>query len=381
MEGSKEPIKIIHVIKKATYGGAQAYVFDLVTQAKIRGFSPIFAFGQQGGLVAKVSALNVQTSQIKTLTEKASFFQELKAFFELYSFFKKEHPDIVHIHNSKFGIISELSARISGCKKIIFTSHKWHYNEDRPWWEKSIFLFFEWLTIVFSTSTIVTSETMYVKAPSFLFPKKLKIIKNGIENFSMYGKENAYSVLKLPFSNNSFVFGVISGLQKDKGLDILIKAFKEVLRIFPDAKLFIIGDGEEKASLETTVQNEKLSENIHFLGEMPDAREYLKVFNIFVLPSRSEALGYSILEAGIARIPCIATRVGGITEVVDHQKTGLLVSKNDAHELFLAMIFAIQNKELMESYAKNLNQKVLTEYTKKEMLEKTFALYSTPKNS
>ncbi|MFZ2152192.1 MAG: glycosyltransferase family 4 protein [Minisyncoccia bacterium] len=381
MNDSKGAFKIFHVITKGTWGGASAHVYDLLTEAVRRDFETTLVFGASGELSEKANSSNIPSIQIPSLVRNVSIARDIKTLFTLYTLFRKEKPDIVHIHSSKAGFTGTLAARFAGCKKIIFTAHGWPHNEKRPEWQKIIFRVFEWLTILFSTHTIVVSDTMYTQAPSFLIHKKLHIIKNGVDSFTLYGKENARTALHLSYPTSTFIFGTIAELHKNKGLDILIHAFKKIHQNYPNAKLCIIGDGEEKNTLKDIIRREKLENDVILLGNIPEAKEYLKAFTVFVLPSRTEALGYVLLEAGLAKTPCIATRVGGIPEIIEHEKTGILVSKEDVRELSMALEFTLTHKQDMEKYAQSLHEKVLTEYTKKEMLEKIFDLYSTPKNS
>lgn len=381
MEDTEKPLKIVHVLRKATYGGTQACVFDILDTVKKQGHTPVLIFGMKGDLEKRLLDLNVTTHHLPLLGEKPSLRHQCKAFLKLIALFRREQPDIVHVHNTKFGLAIELAARVSGCKKVFFTSHGWHHNEDRPLWQKVAFFFMEWLVVLFSTKTIVVSETMYAQAPSFLIPKKLHIIKNGIVSFPTYGKDRAQALLGIEASSETIIFGVIANLHKNKGVDVLIKSFKKLHIAAPNTRLYIIGDGKEMPILQKATRDEKLENAIHFLGKVDNARDYLKAFTVFILPSRTEAFGYSILEAGIAKIPCIATRVGGIPEIIEHKKSGLLVSKDDVQELFLAMMFATQNRKEMESFALTLHNTVLNEYTQENSLGQLFTLYSTPKNS
>lgn len=381
MDDPKATQKILHIITKATWGGAQVYVYDLLQEAKNRGFQAILVYGVEGELKERLATYDIQTIHTPSLERNINIFGDIKTLFTLYKILRKERPDIVHIHSSKAGLIGSLAARFARIPKIIFTAHGWPHNESRPEWQKIIFRVFEWCTIFFSTKTIAVSETMHAQAPDIFLRNKVTTIKNGVEFFSLYGKESARTTLKLPFPPNTFVFGTIAELHKNKGLDVLIRAFAQAYKQYPNIKLCIIGEGEERTSLEKMIVQEKLTSHIILLGNVQSAKEYLKAFTVFVLPSRTEALGYVLLEAGIAKIPVIASRVGGIPEIIEHQDTGLLVSKEDVREFSLALLFALTHKDDMGLYAKNLHEKVLKEYSKKDMLEKIFTLYSTPKNS
>jgi len=381
MDDSKESLKIVHIITKATWGGAQVYVYDLLEEAKRQGLKTTLIYGVPGELSERLIGVSISSIHTPSLERNIHIFGDLKTLLTLYKIIKKEHPDVVHIHSSKAGFIGGLAARLARIPKIIFTAHGWPHNESRPEWQKIVFRFLEWCTVLFSTQTIAVSETMHAQAPDIFLRKKVVTIKNGVSPFSLYGKENARATLQLFLPGQTFVFGTIAELHKNKGLDILIRAFAQAHKHYPQTKLCIIGGGEEHAFLKKLIYQEKLTQDIILLGNISNAKEYLKAFTVFVLPSRTEALGYVLLEAGIAKIPCIASRVGGIPEIINHQETGLLVSKEDVREFTLALLFALTHKHEMEVYAKNLHEKVLRDYSKKEMLENIFALYSTPKNS
>jgi len=381
MDDSKEHRKILHIITKATWGGAQVYVFDLLCEAQKRGFEPVLIYGTNGELSERVVGFGIRTLQTNSLERDVHILGDIKTLFSLYKIIQKECPDVVHVHSSKAGLLGSIAARLARTKKIVFTAHGWPHNESRPDWQKIIFRFLEWLTILFSTNTIAVSETMHAQAPDLFLQNKITVIRNGIDSFSLYGKENARAALNLFFPAQTFVFGTIAELHKNKGLDVLIQAFANIHKQYPLAKLCIIGGGDEKSNLEKRIAQEKLTDAVLLLGNIPNAKEYLRAFTVFVLPSRTEALGYVLLEAGMSKIPCVGTRVGGIPEIIEHNKTGILVSKEDVRELTLALEFSLTHKHEMETYAKNLHEKVLAVYSKKEMLDKIFTLYSTPKNS
>lgn len=115
-------------------------------------------------------------------------------------------------------------------------------------------------------------------------------------------------------------------------------------------QFIIIGDGPEKKKLQLLITNYQL-QNIHFLGYQENASQYLKAFDLFVLPSRKEGLPYTILEAIHAEIPIIATDVGGVSELIEHKKTGLLVKSDSSTGLSKQIVFALTHTAKMNTYA------------------------------
>jgi glycosyltransferase involved in cell wall biosynthesis len=115
---------------------------------------------------------------------------------------------------------------------------------------------------------------------------------------------------------------------------------------------------------------------IGLTGHIQDAARLLHAFDYFVLPSRTEALGYVLIEAGLARLPVIATAVGGIPEIIDDLKTGVLIQPENPGEIAKAIGFMIDRKQEAENMASNLNEKVSSQFSFEKMIQETEVFYS-----
>jgi glycosyltransferase involved in cell wall biosynthesis len=140
-----------------------------------------------------------------------------------------------------------------------------------------------------------------------------------------------------------------------------------------------MGEGQQRPELERLIQVEGVSESVNLLGHVSDASSYLKALDLFVLPSRSEGLGYVLLEAGSAGLPVVATNVGGIPEIVEHEETGLLVPSGDREALTNALERLANDEALRTQLGKNLQEKVARDFSFPRMLTETLAFYE--KNS
>jgi glycosyltransferase involved in cell wall biosynthesis len=157
---------------------------------------------------------------------------------------------------------------------------------------------------------------------------------------------------------------------------VLIDAFSHAAVDYPDARLVFMGEGETRAKLEKAVEVQGLGERACFAGSVTDAARYLPAYDIFVMPSRAEALGYALLEAGAASLPSVGARVGGIPEILEDGMTGLLVPPDDFHALANALQKLMADPTLRARLGAALHEKVASEFTSEKMIAGTFALYT-----
>lgn len=145
----------------------------------------------------------------------------------------------------------------------------------------------------------------------------------------------------------------VSRLVAKNGIDILIDAVAEIKKTIPDIRCVIIGDGPERKSYESRIQNHGLEYNIQMMGEIAhtDIAEYLHQADVFVRPSRSEGMGIAFAEAMAAGLPVIGTAVGGIPDIITHERTGLLARPEDASGLAEAIIRLLRNPSFAQHIA------------------------------
>jgi glycosyltransferase involved in cell wall biosynthesis len=142
----------------------------------------------------------------------------------------------------------------------------------------------------------------------------------------------------------------------------------------------IIGDGDERESLEKLSSDLDLNQNVFFLGHIDRAAEYMKAFDITVIPSRSEGLCYVAMESGLATVPVVASGVGGITEVIEDMKSGILIQPEKPKELYHSIEFLITHPSVDKEYAKALNERIKKEFSVDKMVKETIQIYC-PTNS
>ena len=379
-------MKILYLITKSNWGGAQRYVFDLASELKDK-HEVIVGLGGEGTLKINLEKENVRVISIKQLGRDVKASSDLKSFFDILKILKKEKPDVVHLNSSKIGIIGALACRVAGIKKIIFTAHGWAFNEDRPAWQKLLIKTIAYSTIILCHKTIAVSKNI---ADSFLrwpFTKnKIIVVHNGIEKIEFIEKEKALKeltshspILKeaIETTKEPLVVGMIGELHKIKGQIYAIEAIKDLLKEFPNILLLIIGGGEEEKKLNEAINKLELKRNVFLLGHIPKASRYLKAFDIFLLASLSEALAYVVLEAGQAGLPVVATNVGGIPEIISNNETGILIKSKNTKESVLGIKCMIKNPENKKFFGEKLRSEIEAKFTLKNMLDGTTKIYNS----
>lgn len=367
-------MKIIYGITKSNFGGAQRYVFDLAREAKKAGYDVAVLCGGEGSLVAKLKQENIRVISLPHLKRDISLVDELRSFHFIFRTLVEENPDVFHTNSSKMGGIGNFSARLAGVRKIIFTGHGWAFNEPRPFYQKPIIKFFVWLTILLSHKTICVSEKTQRDVSWPLVEHKLKVVHNGIEPFALLPRSEARARLNL--NENVLAVGTLAELHKIKGLDVLLKSWAKFSKRY-QAKLFIFGEGEEHQRLENLALSLGISDSVSFQGFVANAKELLLAFDIFVLPSRSEALPYTILEAGFAGLATIATRVGGIPEVIKTGENGILLEPENPDEIHSSLILLAEDAGLQARLGAKLKETVQKDFSLDKIVRETWESYSS----
>lgn len=371
---SPTPQRLLYVITKSNWGGAQRYVYDLATAAKASGYDVAVALGGDGELARRLTDAGVPVHRIGGLSRDVRAANEWRAFRELLALMRRMRPDTVHLNSSKAGIAA-LAARLAGVRNIVFTVHGWAWNEDRPFFQKLAITAAYWVTLFLCHRVIAVSEEARRQARRLPFVHaKCRVIHNGIREGTFLSRTEARTKL-LPESSRSFWIGTIAELHPVKGLDKLLIAFEHVAPDFPDSELVIIGGGEERAKLERLATIEGIGGRAHLVGHVENAAACLSAFDMFVLPSRSEGLAYVLLEAGLASLPVVASSVGGIPEVIEDGTTGLLVPYGDVPGLVDAFLSLARDAELRRTLGTALHAKVQSEFSLDQMIRDTFSLY------
>ena len=291
----------------------------------------------------------------------------------------KEKPVIVHTHSSKAGILGRLAAKLAGAPIIIHTPHGHvFYGHFNPQASK-IFLWIEkWFANLTDRIIALTEgeKKDYVNL-SVGQPENLLTIHSGVDTRCYVSApvnviEKKQSLGLLP---NGFLIGFVGWLLPIKGPMHLLRAMPKVWKEHPDISLVFVGRGNLDVELRAVTLQFNAYGRVHFLGWRDDIEEIMQIFDIFVLPSLNEGMGRVLVEAMAAGKPAVASRVGGIPDLVKDQKTGLLVPPGDEQALAEAILWFVNNP----SEAKNMGaagRLYCHRFSLEAMIEKLDHLYA-----
>lgn len=372
--------KILYLITKSNMGGAQRYVYELAVGLPKDQCDVCVACGGNGLLKEKLEDAGIKTHQIKSFERDISLSKELRSMAELYTLIKKERPDVVHLNSSKAGGSGAFVARLCGIKNIIFTAHGWPFYEPRGMVWRALVWFFSYLTTLFAHHVIVVSTHDYRGARMPGLMHKIHLIHTALPEIAFTSREHARMAL---FSPNTLEvhkddFWLVSTGEhtKNKNVCALVDALVH-LRELGHNNLFLtlMSDGEERTQLENLVTLHGLQSHIYFTGFVPEARTFLKAFDIFLMPSWKEGFPYGLLEAGAAGLTVVASNVGGIPEVIEHGSTGYLIDPHIPESLTDALITLVTDSKKMHALGATLYTRITTTFRIDTMRAHTYALY------
>lgn len=360
--------KVLFIITKSNMGGAQRYVYDLASLLPKDSYEVNVACGGNGPLVSKLVENGIPVSQIKNFERDINLLKELKAAYELYRIIKTYKPDIVHLNSSKAGGTGALVARLCGVKRIVFTAHGWPFHEPRNIVWRFLAWKFSYLTVLLSHTTIVVSQYDFTHNFMFGLRKKIVHIPNGLPYIAWKTKEASREFFAEKFMNerpidSTIWIGTIAEYVRNKNLMAAVHAVHALIKSGVQCCFILIGnDGGERAQLSSYIHAHNLDNHIFLTGYIDEAREYLKAFDIFLLPSLKEGLPYVLLESGLAHIAPIASGIGGIPDIITHEQSGILIDPKNPQSITTALRLLIESPATREQYAQDFEDKVQSEF-------------------
>jgi len=363
-------INILHLLLSLKVGGLENVVYNLVGNLDRTIFNvSVCCIDEFGELEHNLRDLNIYLALLKRKEQGIDWLLSLK----LARLLKEKHIDIIHTHNFSPNFYGSIAGRLSGVSKIITTQHNKRFFEE---FNKKRLLVFRTLYYLNHKIVFVSKDAKDLAIKTINIPsRKVTVIHNGIDVNRFRPKVKDKALLNEFRIKDEFIIGTVGRLSKEKNIVTVLKAFKQVLKKKNNIKLLIVGDGSEKATLVKESSRLNIDSQVIFAGYREDIPDLLNIMDIFVMPSLTEGISLTLLEAMATEKPVIVTKVGGNVEIIDDGYSGIFVKPGDIEGIVDKLNDLFSDPLKKRQIAFNARQKVLKDFSLESMVNKYTSLY------
>ncbi len=355
-------MRVLQLIDSLETGGAERVSVNIANALASQIDISFLCATRKEGLLKKSLQTNVDylfLNKTKTI--------DFKAVKVLNNYIRKNKIDIVHAHSTSFFLVI-LTKLLNSHIIIIWHDHYGNSEYLNKRKSKILRLCSSYFSHVFSVNKkleIWAKQNLKSRSVSYL------------PNFVIQDEINPVTKLK---GEDGKRIVHLANLRPQKDHLLLFDAFKKVIKDYPNWTLHCVGkdfNDEYSKSLQNKIIDLGLIDSIFLYGSKPDITYILEQSDVGVLPSKSEGLPIALLEYGLARLPVVVTDVGDCTKVVENNKSGIVVAKENADELATGILQVLLNQKKTNNFGYNLKLKVETEYTKAKYIKTLLDVYNT----
>ena len=357
-------MKIVHVVDSMEIGGAETLVSQMCRLQREQGHDPsIYAVAALGALGERLRAegFEVKPNVGRHLSDSTRTF---------YHLFKESRPETVHIHNPTPTIYAAPAARLAGVPSIVSTRHSLVAPPHNLIAELKYAIaarFCDWIV------GICDATTNNVKSLRSIPAKKIISVYNGAAPLQRTMSENRPA-------KSGFTLVFVGRLQPVKNHPLLLNAFQSALASMPELRLWMVGDGSERAKLEGLTNELGITRQVAFWGQQLDVAPFFSAADVFIMSSISEGLPVSLLQAFSLGLPAIVTDVGGMAEVLRLADAGYVVPSANPAEMAAAILRMAQSDLDRAQFSKNADAAFRSRFSLQTMVDAYMDLYrNTPR--
>lgn len=373
----QKPI-IIYVLTKLELGGAQKVCLQLARGASEQGAEVHLITGHEGVLVEYARTLGIQIHFLDSFKREIGFknstneWHTWRRMVRIMRAIRRSSsaPVMVHTHSTKAGILGRWAAWFAGIPVRIHTIHGYGFTPEQSWLSWLLIYGVELLTALITTHFICVSQPD-LKRGVRLFPRfkqRASIIRAAIE-WDLFQPAQ-----RIKDENKPIVIGTIACFKPQKNIIDLLQAFNAVYKKHTNVRLEIIGDGIQRPLIEQFIEKHQLQNVVTLHSWQQKVASFMAHWDIFALTSLWEGLPCSVVEARRMQLPVVAYATGGIPEVIEHNKNGLLYKRHEWQELADGLAMLIKQPEELRRLAHA--QDNLTAFHHLNMMQNHQQLYS-----
>ncbi|MDP3789586.1 MAG: glycosyltransferase [Candidatus Omnitrophota bacterium] len=359
--------RVVHVITDLDIGGAELMLLKILRNSDMNLYDHLVISLKPKGKVAK----GIEAAGIRVVSLNMKWYNFPLSLGRLYRIFKTEKPDIVHNYLFHAELAGRICGRMAGVPVVISSLRSVDVGSD---FRRLLLRLTDNLA---DAVTAVSEKVAYEHVNKNITKKeKVKVIYNGLEPARVERKAGKDEIRRrhgiLPAE---YLVLSVGNLRPVKGYSFVFDAVKMLKERGRDVKLLIVGGGNYRRNLEAEAMDKGIRDKIVFSGEREDVSDFLSMADAFVMASLWEGLPNSLLEAMQAGLPVIATKVGGIPEVVRHNENGLLVDPKDGRALADAIESMIKDEALGRRLAQSAKSYVEEKFDIRKTVAETEKLY------
>jgi L-malate glycosyltransferase len=360
----KLKLKILHLSSEKTWRGGEQQIAYLIDELNAMDVENLVA-ARAGSAFEK----HCQSNAIKMTAFPFKNSFDVTTALGIKHLCTTEQIDLIHLHSAKSHAIGVLSAML-GNKKPLILSRRVDFVPKRNMLTRLKYNHNAIKRIVGVSDKITSIMKNYVKNPSLCIT-----VHSGVD-LEKFGNRPAENSLRKEFNiaGQTMLIGNTSALEGHKDYFTFIETIKKLAEAGIPVKAFIIGDGSQKERLQEFVKQKELTAHVIFTGFRKDIIRILPDLDLFLMTSNEEGLGTSVLDAFLAKVPVVATKAGGIPEMVIHEKTGMLAPVGDAGTLADHIKRVFHDNTLRDRIIGGASEKV-SEFSKELTAKKTLAVY------
>ena len=360
-------MKILFLTTHANTGGITSYILTL-GEALVKSGHKVIVASSGGDCVSRMEVLGMRHIKVNIRTKSEVNPKLWMSAVTLQGLIRKEKINIIHSQTRVTQVLGAFLSRLTGVR-MITTCHGFF----KPRWFRKMFPC--WGEAVIAISKPVAQ---HLNKDFGVAQDKIYLISNGIDlnRFVLtQGQMRQKARQELNLGDTPLI-GIIARLSDVKGIDTLIKAMPIILKKVPQANLLIAGQGPEENILKKLTQDLSLTTEVHFKNTVNQTPQLLAALDVFVMPSLMEGLGLSVMEAQACGIPVVASRVGGLVDLIEDEKSGFLVAVNDPTALANRIAEMLLNPLQAKTMAIQARANIEKNFSVEKMLQQTLKLYA-----
>ncbi len=360
-----ETLHTVHVDLEPGWRGGQRQVLLLCTGLAQRGH-PVVLVARQGGTLARRAA----DARINVIETPVRGGLNLQAVRTLTNIIQQQRPDVVGMHSSRSHNVGMMARLFRGKNRPLFVVTR--RVDFTPGQDPLNRLKYRRGADGYIAISRAVEQQLLTTGVSM---EKIRLVHSGINAPATSPDAHRQLREELDIPREALLLGVVAALTDHKGHRYLLDAMPEVLEAFPGAVLLLAGAGELRDELKEQTRQLGIGGAVRFLGHRNDVHRIFGALDLFIMPSKLEGLGTSVVDAMLTGTPVVATRAGGLPELISHGSTGLLVEPCSPESLVDAIIGALGDPELRTSLAKRARMVALERFTAEAMVEGTLGAY------